>query len=130
MTKKTRNILILAVVIPMLVIGIFAVKAAFILYGAVQHARTEAAHNGIEDIKKALQIYQMKHAGRGPAGIDDLLKDTDENPALLKSDCRLDPWRTPYLLEKNGKTWRITSAGPDSKFGTEDDLTNEWFDFN
>ena len=87
--------------------------------------RTVATQKSIEEIQKSATIYQMQHAGRLPDSIADLTKDgTDDNPSLLKPDDLVDAWRTPFRFEKDGKAWTITSAGPDRKFGTKDDVTN------
>jgi hypothetical protein len=123
-TKKTRNILILAFGLPMIGIGIFAAKFLINVHNWIEIDRTVATKNSINDIQKAIQIYQMQHNGRGPAAIEELTHGTEEKSPLLKSDCLVDAWRTPFRLEKNGRAWTITSAGSDKKFGTQDDLTN------
>lgn len=78
----------------------------------------------IKEIENAVQIYQMQHNGRGPAAIEELTHGTDDKSPLLKSGQLVDSWRTPYRFEKSGKAWTITSAGPDRKFNTKDDVTN------
>lgn len=35
-----------------------------------------------------------------------------------------DPWKTPYRITYDDKGPLITSAGPDKKFDTKDDITN------
>lgn len=79
----------------------------------------------IGEIEKAVQIYQMQHNGRGPHAIADLTVGTDDKSPLLKPGQLMDSWRTPYRFDKSGKAWTITSAGPDRKFNTEDDVTNK-----
>jgi hypothetical protein len=128
MTKKTRNILILAFVIPMIGIGIFVTKFLINVHRIIEHRRTQATQKSIEEIQKAATIYQMQHAGRLPDSIADLTKEDEniERRALLEpSYYSMDAWGTPYQFEKNRRTVTITSAGSDRKFGTEDDLANE-----
>ncbi len=38
-------------------------------------------------------------------------------------DAATDSWGTRYLLRRSGASFEVISAGPDEKFGTEDDLT-------
>jgi len=126
MTKKTRNILILAFGLPMIVVGIFATMFLINVHNWIEIKRTRATKNSINDIQKAIQIFSMQHAGRLPDSIADLTYGTDEKAPLLKSDYYLvDAWRTPYQFKRNGKKVTIISAGRDKKFGTKDDLTNE-----
>jgi len=44
----------------------------------------------------------------------------------LRHNAYLDPWGTPYRLRNVGGRWRATSAGPDRKFGTPDDVTAKY----
>lgn len=125
MTKKTRNDLLVAFGVLMIVVGIFAAKFLINVHYRIKIKRTQAARNGVKEIQQAVQIYSMQHQGRGPAGIEDLMAGTDDKPPLLKPYYRVDPWRTPYRIEKIGKAWWISSAGPDRKFDTKDDVTSE-----
>ena len=125
MTKRIRNILILVFGLPMIGIGIFATMVILNVYNRIELDRTVATQKSIEEIQKAVEIYKLMHNGRGPDSIEVLAKEgSDERPPLLRSGALVDSWRTPYRFEKNGKAWTITSAGPDRKFGTKDDVTN------
>ncbi len=45
------------------------------------------------------------------------------SPKYLTPLVRLDAWRRPLAAERmDANTIRLVSAGPDGKFGTEDDL--------
>lgn len=91
----------------------------------IQEHRRYHEKRYIGEIEKAIQIYQLQHNGRGPAAITELTDGTDDKSPLLKPGQLVDSWRTPYRVEKDGKAWTITSAGPDRKFGTKDDVTNK-----
>ncbi len=77
----------------------------------------------IKEIERAATIYGMQHNGKLPDSMEDLTKETDDKPALLHY--RTDIWGTPYQFKRNGRKVTITSAGPDRKFNTEDDVTNK-----
>ena len=126
MTKRIRNILILVFGLPMIGIGIFATMVILNVYNRIELDRTVATQKSIEEIQKAVEIYKMMHNGRGPDSIEFLAREgSDDRPPLLRSGALVDPWRTPFRFEKNGRLWAITSAGPDRKFNTNDDMTNE-----
>jgi hypothetical protein len=122
MIKKT------AIIVLMFIIALVFVKGSLFVYNSIciiQEHRRYHEKRSIGEIEKALQIYKLQHNGRVPDSIEDLAKEErDDRPPLLRSGALLDSWRTPYRFEKNGKAWTITSAGPDRKFGTKDDVTN------
>jgi hypothetical protein len=78
----------------------------------------------IAEIEKATQIYSMQHNGKFPNSIEDLVTGTEDHPGLLKKGNIIDNWGMPYGYSRIGKKIRISSAGPDRKMGTEDDMTN------
>jgi hypothetical protein len=78
----------------------------------------------IAEIEKAIQFYSMQHNGKLPESIEDLVTGTADHPGLLKKGNLIDNWGTPYGYLKTGKHFRISSAGPDRKMGTQDDITN------
>jgi hypothetical protein len=78
----------------------------------------------IWEIEKAVQIYSMQHNGKFPNSIEDLVTGTEDHPGLLKKGNIIDNWGTPYGYSRFGKKIRISSAGPDRKVGTQDDITN------
>jgi hypothetical protein len=122
MIKKT------AIIVVIIIGALVFVKANLFVYNwvcIIQDHRRYHEKRSIGEIEKALHIYKLQHNGRVPDSIEVLAKEgSDERPPLLRSGAVVDSWRTPYRFEKNGKTWTITSAGPDRKFGTKDDVTN------
>jgi len=124
MIKKT------VIIVLMFISALFLVKGGIFVYFIVckvQGDRIEGTLKGIEDIQKAAIIYGMQHNGRLPDSIEDLTKESEDGyqHPLLKPDDKTDSWHTPFQFEKDGKNITITSAGPDRKFGTKDDLTNK-----
>lgn len=41
-------------------------------------------------------------------------------------DPSLDYWKTPYAFQRNGKIGAVFSAGPDRRYGTADDIRQEF----
>ena len=78
----------------------------------------------IKRIEEALVLYNMKHGGRYPDSLEPLTRRIGDEDAFLPNGV-LDAWGNAIKLELRGKKRPlVTSAGPDGKFGTEDDLSN------
>ena len=76
---------------------------------------------GIASIQTAVRMYEVANSAL-PDNLDQLT--VGERP-LLKKEQLFDPWGTAYQYKKVNKyDFEIRSAGPDKKFGTEDDITN------
>jgi len=56
--------------------------------------------------------------------LEELTQGTDDSPGLLKEGSLNDSWGTPFGYSKQGKKFKITSAGPDTEMGSQDDITN------
>jgi len=58
-----------------------------------------------------------------PATLEDLLKPLSPGGDPLYDQVDDDPWGKPYrLVPLQGRAFRIESAGPDGRFGTDDDV--------
>jgi len=106
------------------ILGILAAVAVVNIIGALGDANISATRTSIANIEKAVQVFAMKHNGKLPDNLDELTVGTDDDPPILKPGSLVDSWGTPFGYSKRGKTFTITSAGPDFEMGTEDDLTN------
>ena len=96
---------------------------------SLEARRLEAARKLIQNVGTALNMYNMKKGGY-PDSLEELTKETDEAEALLRGDY-IDPWGNALRYEKRGKRRPfIGSAGPDGKFDTDDDITNQEIDEN
>jgi hypothetical protein len=93
-------------------------------YVCDRNLEANPARTQISALEKAIQIYSMQHNGKFPNSIEELVTGTADHPGLLKKDNIVDNWGTPYGYSRIGKKIRISSAGPDRKMGTQDDITN------
>jgi hypothetical protein len=91
-------------------------------------------HNDVRNDLLALMQKQLKPVGDAilaahPARLPGTPGDvhTIANAAALDPTLLLDPWDTPYrvkaAVEWSDEVLRMVSAGPDKRFGTEDDFT-------
>ena len=83
----------------------------------------------LNNLRSALEMFHMDQA-RYPTkeeGLEILVKGTERMPPSLHSDKELkDGWDRPFFYQpgENG-AYRVFSAGPDGKEGTEDDIRLE-----
>jgi general secretion pathway protein G len=122
----------------LLVLVILATLAAIVLprfSGVSQRGRVTAAATQISTFKTALDAYEvdMGYYPKGRNGLVDLIQPPRDaanwhGPYLQSDVVPKDPWGNDYLYECPGKHnpsfYDISSAGPDGKFGTDDDICN------
>ena len=122
----------------LLVLVILGTLAAIVLpkfSGVSQRGRITAAATQISTFKTALDAFEvdMGYYPKGRNGLMDLIVQPRNAPnwhgPYLQSDTiPKDPWGNDYLYECPGKHnpsfYDLSSAGPDGKFGTDDDICN------
>jgi general secretion pathway protein G len=122
----------------LIVLIILAVLAAIVVpkfAGRTEQARVSAAVSQIAIFGTALDTYEVDMGSypQGKSGLTDLVvapRDGNswKGPYLKGDSIPLDPWGNAYVYEYPGKHtmngYDITCAGPDGKFGTDDDLAN------
>lgn len=82
-------------------------------------ASTDVAKKDLVLIDQATQLYRVQYRGACPADVAALAHATKAKVATR------DPWGTDYALScPTETTVLVRSAGPDTKFGTDDDLDN------
>jgi general secretion pathway protein G len=98
--------------------------------GTMEQARVIVAHGDIGTFKETLEEFNIRN-GRYPTaqeGLDALVHKPagnlpDWKPCL--DALHPDPWNHPYIYRcpgDNGKDYEVSSAGPDGKAGTDDDV--------
>jgi general secretion pathway protein G len=119
----------------LLVLTILAILAAIVLprmAGSGARAREGAAKTQISAFATALDMFEVDsgHYPRGKSGLNDLVvqpRDAQNWHQYMES-IPPDPWGQPYVYECPGKhrpgSYDISSAGPDMRLGTDDDITN------
>lgn len=111
----------------LLVVAILGILAAVVIPNVIGHdeeARKQATRTSITAIEQAVQIFAMRHNGKLPDTLDELTQGTDDHPGLLKENALNDSWGSPFSYTKQGKKFKVISAGPDLETGTDDDITN------
>jgi general secretion pathway protein G len=122
----------------LLVLVILGTLAAIVLpkfSGVSQRGRVTAAETQISTFKTALDAYEvdMGYYPKGRNGLADLIQQPRQAPnwhgPYLQSDAiPKDPWGNEYLYECPGRHnpsfYDVSSAGPDGRLGTDDDISN------
>lgn len=111
----------------LLVVAILGILAAVVIPNVIGHdeeARKQATRTSITAIEQSVQIFAMRHNGKLPDTLEELTQGTDDHPGLLKENALNDSWGSPFSYTKQGKKFKVVSAGPDLETGTDDDITN------
>jgi hypothetical protein len=105
---------------------IFATSIGFLMYCRKLDTfqRCKFTRRSIKEVQNAVTIYAVRHNGQIPATLGELTRSSNEQRGLLNESGLIDCWGTPLLYETHLKSFTITSAGPDKKLGTKDDITN------
>ena len=69
-----------------------------------------------QEICLAVQVWQTTHGTTKCPAVQALVGEK-----ILSQGADLDPWRTRFRLRCEGTGIAVTSAGPDTRFGTQDD---------
>lgn len=95
------------------------------LTGQSDNAKIDATKIAMAQVEQKLQLYKI-HNYKYPDGIQDLLVQPSGakkwRGPYIEEKKLTDPWGQEYDLQKDGKKFKIISAGPDAEFGTEDDI--------
>jgi len=80
---------------------------------AVARAATDA-----RVLHPIVELWRINHATQPCPTLEDLVRDKEVNPRSSFDD----PWGQRYAILCDDEETRVVSAGPDGRFGTEDDV--------
>ncbi|MBR1587816.1 MAG: type II secretion system protein GspG [Kiritimatiellae bacterium] len=113
---------LMEVMVAVMIVGLLTALAVTNVGRYMRRANITATQQQIETISNAIITYQMDHNSKLPETLDALTEGDD--PIIEKGNMK-DAWGNDFQYEKLGKKrFKLTSAGPDEEFGTEDDLSN------
>lgn len=116
----------------LLVVAILGILAAVVVGNFGQHgenARIRATRASISAISTQIDVFQLD-TGRLPSSLDELINEpsgvSNWNGPYIRggSEALQDAWGTPFQYEREGNSYRISSAGPSQQMGTDDDITS------
>jgi general secretion pathway protein G len=116
---------LLALIVFFVVIPIAGVVTCVVCVGAgsgINSADTRAnigkARTGCNTIRQATMQWQAIHPGGACPTVEQLRKEKDLETGFSLTD----PWGNPYKVNCDNDEITCTTAGPDHKDGTEDDI--------
>ncbi len=118
---------LIEVLLVVAILGILAGVVVGSFSGRQKSAMIRAARASIANIGTAVNLYEVD-TGRFPAGLQSLIQN-DGAPnwdgPYLQGGMPADPWGIPFQYQQQGdRAFKITSAGPDQKHGSEDDISS------
>ena len=125
---KQAGMSIIEILIVIALMGTIMTLIATNVVQRSEEARIEAAVIGMQKIQSSLDMYRI-HNYRYPSteqGLAALVERPADNnrwrgPYIPEEQLR-DPWSNELQYESDGRNFTLTSPGPDSTFGTEDDV--------
>ena len=123
-----RGFTLVELLVVVAILGLLGAVAVTNVTGHIESTRKTAAKTAVDNIKGAVTTWMLtKKKATPPRDLTVLVKaDGDEEPALDGGEGALvDPWDTDFKIEVKGKKFVIISAGPDTEFGTEDDIRSD-----
>lgn len=130
---------LLEVLMVVVIIGILAAIVVPNLFGTLEGARIDKTRAEVQNgFNGALDLYRL-HMGRYPSsdeGLAALLERPNDDeqakkwrgPYVKEGTTFKDAWGNNYVYESPGQynenSYDLSSAGPDAREGTDDDITN------
>ena len=134
-SRRAGGFTLIELLLVLVILGILAAVVVPKFSGRTEQARIAAAQSQVSTFGTALDAYEVDN-GAYPKGKDGLTllveqprdAQTTWKGPYLKGQIPNDPWGQPYLYEcpgrQNPTSYDLSSAGPDQREGTEDDITN------
>lgn len=120
--RAARGVTLVEVLIVVAIMAVIAGGATLLAFPAFKEAQVKTAVVGAHTVKQAAELYQnLEGSGDQCPTIQDLV--TSRKIDGKKVD---DPWGTPFKVECAEGDIRVVSAGRDKKFGSPDDVRDDF----
>jgi len=114
----SRGLTLVELVIVITIIGVLTAAISIGVLQAGKRANIGAASTACDTVRQATQMWKAIHPSEDCPTVDQLKLDKDLDTGFNVKD----PWGSPYKLNCETDEIVCSSAGPDRKEGTEDDI--------
>lgn len=114
-----RGVTLVEVLIVVAIIAMVAGGVAVFALPQFRKAQIKTARTGASTIRLAIQNWQATNSETDCPTMDQLVQEKQIDSATNTKD----PWGEAYTLTCTGDEVIVTSAGPDKKKGTKDDIS-------
>ena len=117
---------LIEILVAVAIIGILGTVATMNIMKTIDSAKMTAAKSAVDNIKAAVMTYNLQNK-KYPSDLNALINASgDDEPILEGGEGALeDPWGQQYKYERKGSRVVVISAGPDTEFGTDDDIRSD-----
>jgi general secretion pathway protein G len=116
--RKSRGLTLVELVIVITIIGVLTAAISVGLMAAKKSADIGTARTACDTVRQATVQWKAVHPGEDCPTVDQLRQDK----ALDRGFVMKDAWGNPFKLTCESDEIICTTAGPDKKEGTEDDI--------
>ena len=113
-SRSQEGMTLVEIMIVVVIMALIAGAVGVAVFPQWEKAQRKTAETDVSSIGTAVQLYRTDSPRDCPA-VGDL--DLTNEP--------VDPWGTEYQVECEGSAITVSSAGPDTQPGTEDDIIHE-----
>lgn len=119
--RRQKGMTLLEIMIVITLIGVVMAVVVTNVIGAGDNAKISAAQTKMKSLKQQVDMYYTMF-DEYPDNLQALVKPPAGRKPLINSSGLKDPWGKKFIYSNRDGDIQLTSAGPDRKEGTQDDI--------